>query len=85
MYAKLLERRVLSLILEFLDDHDVDTSELVERQSIILNSGVMVSGGTLQADNLAVGERAVAMASRLGQAVRPGAPAAAQPAGGKRS
>lgn len=84
MYAKLLERRVLSLILEFLDDHDVDTSELVERQSVILNSGVMVSGGTLQADNLAVGERAVAMASRLGQAVRPGAPAA-QPAGGKRS
>jgi hypothetical protein len=84
MYAKVLERRVFTLLVEFLDHHDVDTSELVERQSTILNNGVMVSGGTLQADSLAVGERAVAMVNRLSQAVRPGAPAA-QPAGGKGS
>lgn len=84
MYAKVLERRVFTLLVEFLDHHDIDTSELVERQSTILNNGVMVSGGTLQADSLAVGERAVAMVNRLSQAVRPGAPAP-QPAGGKRS
>jgi hypothetical protein len=84
MYAKVLEQRVFALLVEFLDDHDIDTSELADRQSTILNNGVMVSGGTLQAESLAVGDRAVALVNRVRQAVRPGAPTA-QPAGGKRS
>jgi hypothetical protein len=83
MYAKLLQRRVLALVVEFLDDHDIDTSELVERQSTILNNGVMVSGGTLQAESLAVGEGAVAtVVNRVSQVIRKATPAA-QPGGGK--
>jgi hypothetical protein len=55
MYVKVLERSVLDTIVEFLDRHHVDTSELVERRETIINNGVMVPGGSVQAHNLAVG------------------------------
>jgi hypothetical protein len=58
MYAKVVERQLLDSLLDFLDAHDVDTSEMRQRESTILNNGVMMSGGVFQADNVAVGARA---------------------------
>jgi hypothetical protein len=54
MYGKLLERTILDAIVEVLDAHDVDTSELADRRSTIINHGLMV-GGSVKAENVAVG------------------------------
>lgn len=59
-YNKVFDRQLLDAICEFLDDHDIDTSDLRERQNTILNSGIIVQGGDVRADNLAVGTGATA-------------------------
>lgn len=60
-YSKVLEREILNSIVDFLDAHDIDTSELKERQSTILNSGIIVQGGDVKAESLAVGSGAQAV------------------------
>src|SRR6266536_3138524 len=58
-YTKVIERRGFRSLVEFLDDHDIDTSELESRQETIVNNGVMIKGkGSLQVDQLAVGKSA---------------------------
>lgn len=54
-HVKVLERMVLDTIVEILDDHGVDTSELTENRSTIINNGIMMPQGNIQADNVAVG------------------------------
>ena len=54
-YTKVLERVILSSIITFLDEHHIDTSDLRERQTMILNSGIIVQGGDVKAESLAVG------------------------------
>ena len=75
MYAKVVERQLLDSLVEFLDEHDVDTSEMRQRESTILNNGVMMTGGSFQADNVAVGARA--RAQRGGKAPKRAGKAAA--------
>jgi hypothetical protein len=58
MYVKLFDRTVLDAIVDFLDAHGVDTTELAERRETIINHGIMVPGGSVQAHNLAVGQNA---------------------------
>jgi hypothetical protein len=58
MYVKMLERTILDTLTEFLDEHDIDTGELTERRETIVNNGLMLPGGTVQAHNLAVGSGA---------------------------
>ncbi len=58
MHVKILERTVLDTIVQVLEHHGVDTAELVERRSTIINHGIMVPGGTINAENIAVGSRA---------------------------
>ena len=77
MYVKIAEQRLLDAIIQFLDEHNVDVSELVERQTTILNNGVMLSGGSIQAESLAVGTGARA---RAGEAVKNITKAAPTPA-----
>jgi hypothetical protein len=60
LYDKTLDREILDALVSFLDVHNVDTSDLKERQSTILNSGVLVQGGNVNADTLAVGTGAKA-------------------------
>ena len=55
MYVKVLERAILDTIVEVLDTHNIDTSELAERRSTIINNGIMVPGGSVQAESIAVG------------------------------
>jgi len=61
LYNKLFEHEVLDSLVEFLDAHGIDTSDLKERQTTILNNGVMVQGGDIKAESLAVGAGAQAM------------------------
>jgi hypothetical protein len=65
MYTKLLEHRILDLVVQFLDDRNVDTGELRERRNVIVNNGVMLSGGTFQADSVAVGKNATSSVRRV--------------------
>lgn len=58
MYLKVLEKNILDAILTFLEENDVDVSELKQRQTMILNNGVMLSGSNFTAGNVAVGSGA---------------------------
>lgn len=55
MYLKVLEKNILDSILTFLEENNIDVSELRQRQSIILNNGVIMSGGSMNAENVSVG------------------------------
>lgn len=68
MYLKAIERRIIDGLLKFLDIKNVDTSDFKETRSTILNHGVMVSGGSVQAQNLTVGEQAKSIFSNIGAA-----------------
>lgn len=64
-HGKTIEQCVIDAIVEFLTAHNVDTSDIRDRRSTILNNGVIVSGGNINAESLAVGSGARAMLSRL--------------------
>jgi hypothetical protein len=53
----------------FLDDHNIDTSELQARQDAILNNGVIVTGGSIEAQNLSVGAKAKSVVHGFSKAV----------------
>lgn len=58
MYVKMIEKQIFNVIEAFLSSKNIDTSEFKERETKILNNGVIVSGGNVKADNIAVGEKA---------------------------
>lgn len=61
MYVKIIANQLLDSIVSFLDARNIDTTDLKKRQEAILNYGVIVSGGTLSAGNIAVGDQAEAV------------------------
>jgi hypothetical protein len=61
MYLKIIERQVLDTAVDFLDRHDIDTSDLRQRQTTILNNGVVA--GSVSADSVAVGAFSTAKTS----------------------
>jgi len=66
MHLKILERQILDTIVRFLDARNIDTSDLKERQTTILNNGLVVSGsGTIQAESMAVGTHAQAFVDKF--------------------
>lgn len=67
MFAKVIDREVLDAIIGFLDGCDIDTSELRERRTAVLNNGVIVTGGQLTSENIAVGTK-----SKAGSRGKPG-------------
>ncbi len=71
LYAKTVERRIFDALGDFLKDHGIDAAEFAERQTTILNNGVMVSGNaSFDNANVAVGGNAIATKiSHAGQAV----------------
>jgi hypothetical protein len=77
MYFKLVEQQILDAVITFLDSRQVDTSDLKQRQTTILNNGVMISGGSIEAQNFAVGTGALAA---TGQALRTAAQSMPRPA-----
>lgn len=58
MYVKLLERVILDQVVEVLSAHGIDTSVIDESRATIINNGVMTGGGSITADNIAVGQNA---------------------------
>jgi hypothetical protein len=84
-HVKTVAQCVIDAIVEFLDAHDIDTSDLQNRRSAVLNNGVIVTGGDFKAENVAVGDHAKAAMHRIGQTLgigRPPAPKPPQPKGG---
>lgn len=65
MYHVILERQLLDKIVDFFDSRNIDTSDLKERRTTILNSGVLMSGGTIQAQSVAVGKEAKSLVGRF--------------------
>lgn len=57
MYLKIAERQLLESIMQFLDEHCIDTTELRQRQEAILNTGVIVGGDTINIGSVASGSR----------------------------
>jgi hypothetical protein len=46
---------VINAIVDYLESKGISTEDIKERQTTILNSGVMVTGGTVKAEQMAVG------------------------------
>ena len=63
-YRKVLEHQILDGVVEFLEEHNIDTSEIRERRTMILNNGVIVQSGGLITESLAVGTGATAIKSQ---------------------
>ena len=74
-YQKTVDKILLECLTDFLEDHGIDTADLKESQTAIFNSGVIVQGGDVTAQSLAVGEKAKAKTSLVDRTVRRGAAA----------
>ena len=68
--TKFIDRQVLDTIMDFLDSHNIDTSQFQEQRSMILNNGLLVSGGEFKAGSVAVGEQARAGMTQFSQGVQ---------------
>jgi hypothetical protein len=66
-YEKVIQQRIFRSLVEFLEEHNIDTSSLVARSETLINNGVMVTaGGTVNAGAVAAGANAQATASGFG-------------------
>ncbi len=61
MYLKVFETILLNSMVNFLDSKNIDTTDLKNRQSEIINQGIIMSGGSINSKNLAVGRKARAI------------------------
>ena len=68
--TKFIDRQVLDTIVDFLESHNIDTSQFQDQRSMILNNGLLVSGGEFKAGSVAVGERARAGMTQFSQGVQ---------------
>jgi hypothetical protein len=68
--TKLISRKILDTIMDFLDAHNIDTSQFEEQRATILNQGLLISGGQVTAGAVAVGEGSRARTTQLAQALR---------------
>jgi hypothetical protein len=60
-YVKVIEQRIFRSLLEFLEDHGIDTSSLESRTEQVINNGVMVTDkATVHAEQIAAGTGAQA-------------------------
>ncbi len=55
MYLKIVEAQILETIIQFLDAHQIDTSDLRARQQTILNNNTYVNGQTVNIGAMATG------------------------------
>ena len=68
--TKLISRKILDTVMDFLDAHNIDTSQFEEQRATILNQGLLISGGQVTAGAVAVGEGSRARTTQLTQALR---------------
>ena len=70
MHMKTVEQCLIDAIVDCLEEHDIDTSDIRERRTAILNNGVMISGGVVTAESIAAGSGAKSIVSKL-QSITP--------------
>ena len=70
MYFKIIERRIVDGLSNFLDSKNIDTSDFKEAKSTILNHGVIVTNGSIHSESIAVGKQAQSTINN-GGAARP--------------
>lgn len=70
MTYKVSQHIVMNSIVDFLESRGVSTEDVKERRTTIFNSGVIVSGGTVNTNHIAVGKGA-AIKTKVMQAFRP--------------
>ncbi len=68
MYLKIIEKRVLNTITSFLESKNINTSEFKERETQLLNNGIIITGGNVNAKNIAVGKKAT-IKERISKAI----------------
>ncbi len=68
--TKFIDRQVLDTIVDFLESHNIDTSQFQDQRSMILNNGLLVSGGEFKAGSVAVGDQARAGMTQFAQGVQ---------------
>jgi hypothetical protein len=78
-HVKTIEQCTIDAIVEFLEAHNIDTSDIRDRRSAILNNGVIVAGGDVHAENMAVGSGAKAGLPRFGARIGSGSSAKPHP------
>ena len=69
-YQKTLEKEILDSLVDYLDAHGIDTSDLRDRQATILNQGVIVQNGNINAETMAVGQRAQSVQRKIKKVVQ---------------
>lgn len=55
---KQTEKNIFDSLINFLESKNIDTSDLSQQQTTIINNGLMMSGGEIKADNLVAGKMA---------------------------
>jgi hypothetical protein len=58
MYFKIIQQRLIDSITESLESKGISTEALKDRGTTILNEGVIITGGSLKAESMAVGKEA---------------------------
>lgn len=61
MHVKQIEYRLFDALTAFLDNHHIDTEDARATRVTVINSGLMMTGGSLRAGNVAVGTGAQAI------------------------
>ncbi|MFI1199919.1 zinc ribbon domain-containing protein [Streptomyces sp. NPDC020883] len=58
MVIKTVERRVLAALVEFAEAHGIDVDELIQRQEVIINNGIIAGeGAKVESSSVASGEK----------------------------
>jgi hypothetical protein len=58
--VKAFDQTIVELIYSYMEDHGVDVSDLRNKAMTIYNSGIMVQGGDVTAQAMAVGQGSAA-------------------------
>jgi hypothetical protein len=64
--VKAFDQTIVELVYKYMEDHGVDVSDLRNKVMTIYNSGIMVQGGDVTAQAMAVGQGATAQSSQKG-------------------
>ncbi len=59
-YQRVIEKQLFETLIAFLESKGIDTSDLKDQRQAILNNGMIVTGGEVNAGNIAVGNQAQA-------------------------
>jgi hypothetical protein len=65
LFEWLLQKQIVDSVIDFLEKHHIDTSELKETRTSLQNMGVIVSGGSVTTQNIIAGSGAKGIVNKL--------------------